>query len=692
MPRDVPVVQPRLRDALAAFVAAERAVDAGQSADALALFTALFDAIRPRRREPPEFGAARFGAVVEAVAADAALARAMRRPLLHLLGTRRLVSFFADSGILPTTGFFSELGRIVSQRLLPDLPDERDLRGCMQRVFHARDDWAWLQTLPAETTQRFWLLLAVDDGVDSRDALRHVADQMIEALLVLAYRIGGIGVEQEFGRLGPRFVAHAPRMRGLARVAQQFADGLRAHWHDDSVAPVDEAELLVMTDQCHEVLDDAQRACLQQGTSLALTFLIRRTRQSLRRIETLARLVGIGVKPQADRATRAQALTAWGGLVGDALRAENQRNSLREHLSKGMALLALRVTDNAAKTGEHYIAATRAEYAGMWRAAAGAGLIIAAMALTKIFASTLSLAPIGVALSYSLIYGLGFVVIYMLHMTIATKQPAMTAQTIAGYLGEASNGRVADLERVVDLIAAVARSQLAAILGNVLVALPTAMAIAVLWQARTGAMPFGEHKAMHLLHDLDPLGWAVPHAALAGVFLFAAGLLSGYFDNKASYARIGARIGRLHWLAAAVGAARAQRVGRYVEDHLGGLMGNFLFGCMLGSAGTIGLILGLPIDIRHIAFASANLGYALTVLEFALPWQAVAWAALGVALIGLTNLGVSFALALWMALRARGIVFTQWRELLRRLLWRIRLQPSSFIVPRRDLEAGAAPH
>jgi site-specific recombinase len=115
-------------------------------------------------------------------------------------------------------------------------------------------------------------------------------------------------------------------------------------------------------------------------------------------------------------------------------------------------------------------------------------------------------------------------------------------------------------------------------------------------------------------------------------------------------------------------------------------MGNFLFGCMLGSAGTIGLILGLPIDIRHIAFSSANLGYALRVLEFALPWKEIAWALLGVAAIGLTNLAVSFALALWMALRARGIVFTQTRELLRRIWWRFKLQPSSFLMARRDLD------
>jgi site-specific recombinase len=348
-----------------------------------------------------------------------------------------------------------------------------------------------------------------------------------------------------------------------------------------------------------------------------------------------------------------------------------------------MALLALRVTDNAAKTGEHYVASTRDEYRGMWRAAAGAGLVIGAMALVKIMTSKLDLALAGYALLYSLIYGLGFVLIYMLHLTIATKQPAMTAQTIASFLGGVGPGasrlRGAELERVVDLVAAVARSQLAAIAGNVMLAFPTAIALSLLLAQLKGAPVIDVGKAAHLLDDLSPLGWALPHAAVAGVFLYLSGLISGYFDNQASYARIGDRVARLRWLNAVAGS-RAVRVGRYIEDHLGGLMGNFLFGCMLGTAGIIGIILGLPIDIRHIAFASANLGYAWVAFDFALEWKAFAWAALGVGLIGFVNLTVSFVLALWTALKARGVVFTQKRELLQRLWARLRLAPMSFLV------------
>mgnify|MGYP000452754923 CR=1 FL=1 len=54
------------------------------------------------------------------------------------------------------------------------------------------------------------------------------------------------------------------------------------------------------------------------------------------------------------------------------------------------------------------------------------------MALLKIKAGALH-APLFVeAFMFSMIYGLGFVGIFVLGLTVATKQPAMTAQTLAG--------------------------------------------------------------------------------------------------------------------------------------------------------------------------------------------------------------------------------------------------------------------
>ena len=196
-----------------------------------------------------------------------------------------------------------------------------------------------------------------------------------------------------------------------------------------------------------------------------------------------------------------------------------------------------------------------------------------------------------------------------------------------------------------------------------------------------GESPVSADKAAHLLHDLDVFGWAIPHAALAGVFLYLAGLISGYFDNRSAHNQVGPRVARLPWLQRWVGTARAEAVGAYIGQHLGGMMGNFLFGCMLGSAGILGVILGLPVDIRHIAFSSANLGYVIVGSEVMPPWQTLAWASLGVFCIGLTNLAVSFSLALRTAFRARRLQFSGARVLLRAVWQRFRAAPGSFFIP-----------
>jgi site-specific recombinase len=267
----------------------------------------------------------------------------------------------------------------------------------------------------------------------------------------------------------------------------------------------------------------------------------------------------------------------------------------------------------------------------------------------------------------------------------------MTAQTLASLLGDLKPTRRADLERLVDVVAAVFRSQIAAIAGNVMVALPVAIAIGLGLSMWLGEPIIGLGKAAHLMADLDPLSWAIPHAAIAGFFLFLSGLITGYFDNKSAYAEIGPRIGRLHWLRRLLNNERAERLGIYIQDHLGGIMGNFLFGCMLGSTGVIGTILGLPLDIRHIAFSSANIGYALTGFQFELPLRAVLWALLGISLIGFTNLAVSFALALRTALGARHIEFAHWGPLLRTIWQRFRQQPRSFLLPPREAASNITP-
>lgn len=661
----------------------ERAVGAAleafrdATADTLPLLRRLVSSLRPKSPHDQAY-LLRYAGMLQRLESDATLAAAFRDHLVHFVAARRLVTFFTDSGILPGTGFFSEWWRILCSRLLPAVPDERRVKDCLH-VIYERTDWRWLEQIPADYSQRFLALLAPPpedlSGIDGRT----IQDQVLDAILLLAHRLSGLGVDGELMRAAPDFDDHTPRFIALSAEALEFAHAYRQA-RDAAETRDDGRQLLVIADQCLDTLQRIRKRALSIGTSLHLSYQLLRGEQSLAR---LRQLVAILTDDGATPADSVAPVPAWGLFARDALLAENRRNSLRCYMAELSRLLAIRVTENAARSGERYICETPGDYRQMWRSAAGAGVLIGGMALLKIFAAELPSPLFVQAVLFSLIYGLGFVLIYLLGLTVATKQPAMTAQTLAGLLSDLRPNRPAEIERLVDVVAAVCRSQLAAIAGNVMVALPVALALGYGLGAWRGQPVVSLEKGAHLLADLDLFSWALPHAAVAGFYLFLSGLIAGYFDNKATFSEVGARIARLRWLRRLLGGAGAQRSGDYLQEHAGGIMGNFLFGCMLGSTGIIGTILGLPLDIRHIAFSSANLGYALIAFQFALPGQAIVWAGLGIAAIGLTNLGVSFALALRTALGARRIQFGHWGTLLAAIGRRFRQQPGSFLRPPR---------
>jgi len=167
--------------------------------------------------------------------------------------------------------------------------------------------------------------------------------------------------------------------------------------------------------------------------------------------------------------------------------------------------------------------------------------------------------------------------------------------------------------------------------------------------------------------------------------------VSGYYDNKALYTRMSQRVQQLRWLRRLLGQDRSLRFSRYLEDNLGGLMGNLVFGVLMGVTATVGFLLGLPLDIRHVTFSSANFAIGFVGLDQQVDLHQVAITVLGIALIGLVNLTVSFGLALWVALRARKVRFHHGIRLLRALGRRVRTAPLDFFIGPRDADSIPEP-
>ncbi|MFN4263933.1 MAG: recombinase [Thioalkalivibrionaceae bacterium] len=576
-------------------------------------------------------------------------ARRVAAALREALGQLHWLRLLATAGLNERRGLWADLAARSYDRFSPAPIDEADAFSLLRLWLMGREDLAWMTRLSDDEWLRFFsTLLRLDDPDPEERAsvARFYRELRSEAL----YALEMVGVWLAAEELDPALLRVDPAMRerdsafvALARETAVTAERLRA---GETLREEDRRHREVLLEQAGRQIERLKKRSVNAGSTLNLKHLLDRLGQTLARTQVLFELVD---PPDYEAQRR-----ALGTLMRDILRAHAERNSLRAPFARNLTLLARSVTENASDHGEHYVARDVAGHFAMFRAAAGAGAVIALMALNKIYFESLGLGEGVTTVLASLNYGLGFVLIHILHWTVATKQPAMTAAYIAEVAEQRdARGRI-DCDAIVRLIIDVVRTQMAAIAGNVVLAVSVALALSAAVLTVFGGPLIDAATGEYLLDALRPIaGGALFYAAIAGVWLFVAGLIAGYFDNRARLIDLEGRV-RVHpWLTGWMPADRRARLGHYLGENYGALAGNFFFGVLLGVTGYVGYLLGVPLDIRHVAFASANVGYAvlpvgLAPVEFAM--------FVGFALmIGLVNLTVSFLLALSVALRARGV-------------------------------------
>ena len=599
--------------------------------------------------------------------------------ILKLLNQYQQISLFTDTGILSDQGFFNSLNRLIGHRFLPLLPQEDSIVELVDYLFDGRHDERWLASIDSELWDKLVNLIQVDEA--HTNLVATAKNNLLNAMVILSYRITGIGLHPELIEAYPQMLGYSAAFVAQNQEAVLFVNQYRQAHELDSlqdIAPEQEvsaAPLMVMVEQCEDIVSTIRKRIYKTGISIRMTNMMLRLDQSLQRMRILSELLA------DNNQKRDKAIIE---LTQAIIMSAKRRYSIGFLIDNNTKLLSRKVTENASRVGEHYISTDKAGYKSMFKMAAIGGFVIAFMATSKILASSWDLAPMGRAFINSMIYGLGFVFIHIIHGTVATKQPAMTAAAIASTISDSSGKKSHQLNKLSELIVDILRTQFVAIMGNVMIAMPIALLLSFAWWQISGDAMITGQKADHLLHDLHP--WhslALFHAAIAGVYLFLSGLIAGYYDNLAVYNHIGARLTRhklLKWL---LPKRWLEKLGSFVEVNLGAIMGNFIFGVFLGSTATIGFIFGLPIDIRHIAFASANFVHGVFNMppsEFSI--GVVLISLLGVALIGFINLMVSFSLALIVALRSKDVEFVEWGRLARLLFNHLMTNPKDFFLPR----------
>jgi site-specific recombinase len=383
----------------------------------------------------------------------------------------------------------------------------------------------------------------------------------------------------------------------------------------------------------------------QSGVSVDVVYRLELVGRSLERLSLLVRELAPLSEPE--RATATKALLAE--LVDARLRDRDLSDIIRGNLH----LLARKIIERAGHTGEHYITTSPGEYVKMLLSAGGGGVLTAGTCALKFLTAQAHFAPFVEGMVSAANYGTSFLVMQLLGFTLATKQPSMTAAALAGTLRESADR---DLSGLVVMIARITRSQLAAAIGNVGLVIPAAYFFDRFWFGRYQTHFLDATTAEYVLHSLHPThSGTIFFAALTGVILWMSSIVAGWVENWAVYRRLpeaiaGHRLGR--W----VGRRTMAFLARVFSKHIAGLGGNSSLGLFLGMTPIMGKFFGLPLDVRHVTLSTGS----LTLAACALGAEASANpdlvpAMLGIAIIGSLNFGVSFILALAVALRARGV-------------------------------------
>ena len=595
---------------------------------------------------------------------------AHRTNVAGLLGTfwREVdtVSLFADFGFSPRMNFFGELGHRLRLRLLPLTPQTTDLGELFALLFPHASDALWLEAIDDDTLARLVALVtpAMAQGGDWREPL-------LEGIEFLAAAVRASGFSGPLRqRMSAELLTDAP-FRQLARVAEQVCEQARSGHTTELLQSAH--YLRALLDTCRRCADSVHGHLEEHGVSIDLVFELDQLRERSYRIEALLNCL-LSQAPAHDLVM----------LLADLVRMASERRGLRSHFANHYSLLARRVAERNAETGEHYITRDRTEYRQMLRAAAGGGLVIAGTTFVKFLVLALGLAAFWAGFWAGGNYAASFVLIHLLHWTVATKQPAMTAPALADRLADVGSDE--SVERFVDEVAHMIRSQAAGIFGNLAICAPAVLVVQFACQAAFGAPLVGDRDAEHVLDSITLFGPTALFAAFTGVLLFASSLIAGWVENWFVWHRLDSAIAWNPRFVATLGAARAQRWSAWWRGNISGLASNISLGLMLGIAPALAAFFALPIEVRHVTLSTGQLAAAVGARGFGVTKLPVFWwCVAGIIVTGLLNLTVSFVFAFKVALRSRGSRLVDRSRIYRAVRRRLWHRPVSFLLPPADV-------
>jgi len=568
-----------------------------------------------------------------------------------------------EGGVPRRAGFVKEVYERTLALFLPRPDYRHDPTVLAATLLGHPDTMAWIDLLPGEQAGRLARLF-IGDG-----SAGHLRTQIASAMLTIASEVQAVGLATEIRRRFTDQSALASPFGRLVGAVEAFVAAPDARL---------QAALGETIEQCERLLGTLESHFDEAGVSVELVYRGERTRVQLKKLAILAQWLA-GEEPLHILRQ-----------VMNFVRRERALRGTRALVSENMRLLSRRIAERNAETGEHYIATTRAQYRTMLGISLGGGALMTVAVYVKFGITALHLPLLWEGIFASLNYAGVFVLIALAHFTVATKQPAVTAPALAAKMRDLQHpGRV---DALVSEAAALVRSQSASVFGNLAAVGPCALAVAALWWFATGNAPLSQEKASYVLHSQSILGPSFLFAIYTGVLLWLSGLFAGWADNAFTLRRLHEAIASNRRLVRRIGPERALARADWWKANIAGLAGNVGLGVMLGLTPAVYLFAGLPLEVRHVTLSTGQVAVAAFTLGTGVLTSAPFWLAIaGLALIGVLNVGVSFGLALRLAMKAVDISPPDRAHVYGAIRQRLFSRPLEFLWPPRDAPGAPVP-
>ena len=609
---------------------------------------------------------ARLQTFMDAVQAQPELETRLKACWQVLLQTVEVTTLLADFGFAPRTAFFSELAGRLRRKILPGTPETRDAAELFALVVPTRFDAQWLAALPEPQLEQLTALLGSNAPSDTL-MWQHA---LMDALTYCIAQIRATGFAPELrlrmDKANDDDRAFHPLSHDLAELRNIFFDPTQG----DEELKAAIAKLRARLDTCRQAVNSVYAHLKDNGISVGMVFMLRQLRERIVRVRELL-----------DTLTASNTSAAAVRLLARRVTIGQDSKSIGALIRTNSTLLSAKMAERSAELGEHYITRDRGEYRLMLGKAMGGGAVTALTTGLKFAVMAIGLSAFWNGFASGFVYAASFVLIQLLHLTLATKQPAMTAPAMAAKLKDINNANA--VEEFVDEVTHLVRSQSAAVFGNVLMVVPAVLLVNVLMVLLTSQTMISAKEALYVLESLTLLGPTLMWAAFTGVILFTSSLMAGWFENWFVLHRLDSAIRHNPRFTNVLGTRRAARWSTFMRANVSGFASNISLGFMLGLIPAFTGFFGLELQVRHVTLSAGQLaaaGAALGLDAFRQPL--VWWCIAAIPLIGALNLSVSFYCAFRLALQAHNVSGID-RARIRSAIWaRWRGAPASFFIPR----------